>query len=106
MRNSSRPSLCRAAVIDENNRSWAVAALPADKTGRVVNDLQDVYPVVPGDNVLATLLNNLNPIVHPIGCMLNAGWIDTSGKDFYFHKHRTTLSVARAIKAVYDEVKL
>ncbi len=81
-----------------------LAAFPAKNRGRVINDLKDIYPVVPGENVLATSLNNLNPIVHPVGAILNAGWIDTLGKDFYFYKHGTTLSVARAIKAVYEEV--
>ena len=81
-----------------------LASFPARNTGRVVNDLKPIYPVVPGENVLATSLNNLNPIVHPVGTILNAGWIDTLGKDFHFYKHGTTLSIARAIKAVYEEV--
>jgi len=81
-----------------------LAAFPAKNTGRVINELKDIYPVVPGENVLATSLNNLNPIVHPVGTILNAGWIDTLGKDFHFYKHATTLSIARAIKAVYEEV--
>jgi len=82
-----------------------VAALPASETGRVLGDLRSMYPVEAGENVMATSVNNLNPIVHPIGCVLNAGWIDTLGKDFYFYGHGTTLSVARGIRAVYEEVK-
>jgi opine dehydrogenase len=81
-----------------------VAALPAKNTDRVVSDLKPIYPVVRGENVLATSLNNLNPIVHPIGTILNAGWIDTLGKDFYLYKQGTTISAARAIKAVYQDV--
>ncbi|MCL0092775.1 NAD/NADP octopine/nopaline dehydrogenase family protein [Dehalococcoidia bacterium] len=81
-----------------------VAAFPARNTGRVINDLKDIYPVVPGENILATSLNNVNPIVHPVGAVLNAGWIDTLHKDFYLYKLGTTLSVARAIKTVYEEV--
>ena len=81
-----------------------LAAFPAKNTARVVNDLKHLYPVVPGENVLATSLNNLNPIVHPVGTILNAGWIDTLGKGFYLYKQGTTLSAARAIKAVYEEV--
>jgi len=81
-----------------------LAAFPAKNTARVINDLKDVYPLVPGANVLATSLNNLNPIVHPVGAILNAGWIDTLQKDFHFYREGTTLSVARAIKAVYEEV--
>ncbi|MFB0508343.1 MAG: NAD/NADP octopine/nopaline dehydrogenase family protein [Thermodesulfobacteriota bacterium] len=82
-----------------------VAAMPASETERVLTDLRTLYPVAAGENVLATSMNNLNPIVHPVGCVLNAGWIDTLGKDFYFYRHGTTLSVARAIRAVYEEVK-
>ena len=82
-----------------------LAAFPAKETQRVVNDLKDVYPVVAGENVLATSLNNLNPIVHPVGCVLNAGWVDTLGKDFYLYRYGTTLSIARGIKAVFEEVK-
>jgi opine dehydrogenase len=82
-----------------------VAALPARETGRVLNDVRAMYPVAAGENVLATSINNLNPIVHPVGCLLNAGWIDTMGRDFHFYCHGTTLSVARGIRAVYEEVK-
>ncbi len=82
-----------------------IAALPTGEIGRVLHDLKDIYPVAAGENVLATSLNNLNPIVHPVGSILNAGWIDTLGKDFYFYRHGTTLSIARGIKAVYKEVK-
>lgn len=77
---------------------------PAKNTDRVINDLRDIYPVVPAENVLATSLNSLNPIVHCVSTLLNTGWIDTLGKDFYLYKHGMTLSVARAIKAVYEEV--
>lgn len=81
-----------------------LATFPAKNTARVVADLKSIYPVVRGENVLATSLNNLNPVVHPVGAILNAGWIDTLGKDFYLYKQGTTLSVAKAIKAVYEEV--
>ncbi len=82
-----------------------IATLPASEIERVLTDLRPLYPVAAGENVLATSMNNLNPIVHPVGCVLNAGWIDTLGKDFYFYRHGTTLSVARAVRAVYEEVK-
>ena len=81
-----------------------VSAFPAKDTDKVINRLKDIYPVVAVENVLATSLNNLNPIVHPVGAVLNAAWIDTLQQDFYFYKYGTTLSVARAIKTVYEEV--
>jgi len=82
-----------------------VSALPATKTNEVIEKLKDIYPVTGAENVLATSLNNLNPIVHPAGAVLNAAWIDTLGKEFYFYKHGTTLSVAKVIEAVYDETR-
>lgn len=87
---------------------WAVkmlfATLPAGNIHKVIEDVKDMYPVVPAENVLATTLNNLNPIVHPIGTVMNAGWVDTAGKDFYFYRDGNTLSVSRCIKKVYEEV--
>lgn len=87
---------------------WAVkmlmAALPAENSDKVIRDVRKMYPVVPAENVLATTLNNLNPIVHPVGTVMNAGWVDSAGKDFYFYRDGNTLSVSRCIKKVYEEV--
>ena len=87
---------------------WAVtlllATLPARDTERVMGDVEKMYPVVPGKNVLATTLNNLNPIVHPVGTVMNAGWVDTMGKDFYLYRDGNTLSISRGIKAIFEEV--
>jgi opine dehydrogenase len=87
---------------------WAVklllATLPAKNTHRVIKDVEKMYPVVPGENVFATSLNNLNPIVHPVGTVMNAGWVDTMGKGFYLYRDGNTLSISRGIKAVFEEV--
>jgi opine dehydrogenase len=87
---------------------WAVkllfATLPAKNINRIIDDVKNMYPVVAGENVLATSLNNLNPIVHPVGSVMNAGWIDSAGKDFYLYRDGTTLSISRGIKAVFEEV--
>ncbi|MBA7706820.1 Opine dehydrogenase [subsurface metagenome] len=87
---------------------WAVklllATLPAKNIDRVIDDVRKMYPVVAGENVLAASLNNLNPIVHPIGTVMNAGWIDAVGKDFYLYRDGNTLSTSKGIKAVFEEV--
>jgi opine dehydrogenase len=87
---------------------WAVklmlATLPTRHTQRVIKEVEALYPVVRGENVLATTLNNLNPIVHPVGTVMNAGWVDAAGKDFYLYRDGSTLSVARGIKRVFEEV--
>lgn len=81
-----------------------LATLPAKNVNKVINDVKNMYPVVAGENVLATSLNNLNPIVHPVGTIMNAGWIDTIGADFHFYREGNTLSISRGIKAVFEEV--
>jgi opine dehydrogenase len=87
---------------------WAVkllvASLPAKNIERVIKDVKEMYPVVAGENVLATTLNNLNPIVHPVGTIMNAGWVDSMGKDFYLYRDGNTLSISRGIKIVFEEV--
>jgi len=80
------------------------ATLPTKNIDRVIDGVKNMYPVVAGENVLATSLNNLNPIVHPIGTVMNAGWVDTIGKDFYFYRDGNTLSISRGIKAIFEEV--
>jgi opine dehydrogenase len=81
-----------------------LAALPSKETARVVKDLKDFYPVVAASNVLETSLNNLNPIVHPVGTVLNAGAVDSRKEGFHLYRDGTTPSIARAIKAVFEEV--
>jgi opine dehydrogenase len=81
-----------------------LAALPSKETARIVRELKDYYPVVAASNVLETSLNNLNPIVHPVGTILNAGAVDSKGEGFHLYRDGTTKSIARAIKAVFEEV--
>lgn len=87
---------------------WVVkmlfATLPARDVGGVIKDIQQMYPVVAAENVLATTLNNLNPVVHPVAAMMNAGAIETVGKDYSFNAMGSTLATARVIKAVFEEV--
>lgn len=80
------------------------ATLPSKNMSRVINDVKNMYPVVAGENVLATSLNNLNPVCHPVGTVMNAGWIDTIGKDFSLNAFGNTLSISRGIKVVFEEV--
>jgi len=81
-----------------------LATFPAKHVDRVVDEVKKMYPVVAGENVLATSLNNLNPIVHPVGTVMNAGWVDTLGKDFSLNRLGSTMSIARGIKRVFEEV--
>lgn len=81
-----------------------LAAFPGKNFGGIIDDVKHMYPVFPCQNVLATSLNNLNPIVHPIGTVMNAGWIDTIGEKFFFYRDGNTLSISRGIKRIFEEV--
>jgi opine dehydrogenase len=83
-----------------------LAALPAKETARVVKELKDYYPVEAASSVLETSLNNLNPIVHPVGTILNAGAVDSRQGEFHLYRDGTTRSVANAMKAIFEEVSL
>lgn len=90
-------------VISRERTTILFSTLPAKYVTKAIEDLQDYYPLVACENVLVTSLNNLNPIVHPPGCILSAAWVDTLQSDFYYYKHGTTQSTLKTIKAVYQE---
>lgn len=55
-----------------------VAAIPAFKTGMVVEKIQQAFStVIAGKNVLDTSLNNLNAIMHPGPTLLNTSMIES-----------------------------
>lgn len=68
---------------------WAVelqlATLPAKDANRIIEDVKNRYQVVAGKNVLATSLNNLNPVVHFVPRVVNADRIYSVGKDFHLY---------------------
>jgi len=76
--------------------------------GKYKNDLFDqikvLYPeIIRASSVLETGLSNINAIFHPPGMILNMGWIQRTGGDFYFYKEGITDGVGRATKAIDDE---
>jgi opine dehydrogenase len=81
-----------------------LATLPANNINEIIDDVKSMYQVVPAENVMATSLNNLNPIVHAVATVMNAGWIDIKGKDFYLYRDGNTLSASRGIKRIFEEV--
>lgn len=80
-----------------------VAALPASRTGEVLELLREFYPeAVPAQDVLDVALNNTNPCVHPPSTLLNAGRIEYAS-DFYLYVEGMTPSVRRVMRAVDQE---
>ena len=80
------------------------AAFPGKSTGRLVKDIQEVFPnVIPAENVLETGLSNINAIMHPAGMLGNSGWIESGGGDFYYYREGITPAIAAWIEEVDRE---
>jgi opine dehydrogenase len=82
-----------------------VAALPAARTRSFLEKTAPVFPqFTAADNVWATSVNNLNPIVHPPMVLFNAGRIEsTGGKGWNLYADGATESVARVMLAMDEE---
>jgi len=98
---SDGPALARIFRIKE---SVPVAALPASRTGEVLDKLRVAFPqFIDGVSVLHTGLNNMGAIFHPALTLLNAGRIESTLGDFQFYIDGVTRSVARALEVLDRE---
>ncbi|MCD4673435.1 MAG: NAD/NADP octopine/nopaline dehydrogenase family protein [Anaerolineaceae bacterium] len=92
------------ARIFRTKNAVPLAALPANRTQRVLDAINDVYPeFIDGINVLNTGLNNMGAIFHPALTILNAGRIESTLGDFQFYIDGVTPSVARVLEALDRE---
>jgi opine dehydrogenase len=81
-----------------------LAALPATRTGFVLESIHHAYPqFIDGVDVLHTSLNNMGAIFHPALTLLNAGWIEATHGDFQFYIDGITPSVARVLEVLDRE---
>lgn len=78
----------------------SLAAIPSRDTDAIIADLKDVYPqLIPEKNVLATGMDNINTIVHPLPVLMNTGRIE-SGIRYKHYREGITPSIGRAIEAM------
>jgi len=91
-------------VIKREKEGLPFAAFPAARTAEVLRKVNEALPsVAQAVNVLETSINNVNPISHPAGVIMNAGWIEhTSGK-FSFYLEGQTPSISRVAKKMDEE---
>ncbi len=85
-------------------RFVSVGTFPAQRTDRVADILDDLYPgidVMP--NVLAAGLSNPNPTLHCLGVLLSASRIEYSHGEFYYYEEGMTPHVCQAIEAIDAE---
>lgn len=81
-----------------------LSALPGRRTGDILADVRRVYDFIqPAKNVLQTMLQNANPVIHPAVTLLNAARIEQTKGDFCFYEDGVTPAVGRVMKGVDDE---
>jgi len=81
-----------------------LAALPATRTGHVLEAICQAYPqFIPAPNVLHTSLDNMGAIFHPAITLLNAGWIESTKGDFQFYIDGVTPSTAQVLEELDRE---
>jgi len=81
----------------------ALATVPGNKGPLVCEKIKDLYPFVLKKTVVETGLGHLTPLLHPAGCLLNAGRIERSHGEFYMYEEGMTPSVVRVIEALDQE---
>jgi opine dehydrogenase len=101
---ASRSTGPAEARIFRRKNSVPLAALPAVRTGHVLEAVSEAYPqFIPAPNVIHTSLDNMGAIFHPALTLLNAGWIERTKGDFQFYIDGVTRSTARTLKVLDRE---
>lgn len=83
---------------------FTFAAFPGKYQAELMEIVKRVYPMIePVVNVLETGFMNGSTILHPVGMIMNAGWIEHTGGGFMYYSEGVTSAIARAMQAVDDE---
>ncbi len=80
-----------------------LAAVPGNQGRAVFDKVTGLYPFALKKTVIETGMGHLTPLLHPAGCLLNAGRIERSHGEFYMYEEGMTPSVVRVIEALDRE---
>lgn len=81
-----------------------ISTLPSSEIDRVHEVFCQVYDFTEkAKNVFQTILQNGNPVIHPVVTLLNAGRIESTKGNFFFYEDGVMPSVGRLMKAVDEE---
>ncbi len=91
-----------------DKKKFLASAFPANNNSEFLNQVNSLYDgaATSTRDALGTFLNNLNPVAHPCGILLNAGRIESAHmnrQDYYMYREGVTPSVAKVIEAVERE---
>ncbi|WP_175288408.1 NAD/NADP-dependent octopine/nopaline dehydrogenase family protein [Salinicoccus roseus] len=80
------------------------SAYPSSDTEKMMEKLGVLYDtLVPAANIIETALNNGNPESHPAPSILNTGFIDNHGEEFYLYRDGVTHHTVKVIEAIDEE---
>lgn len=77
-----------------------LASIPGNNGKVVYEKLKEFYPFDLKNSVVETGLGHLTPLLHPVGCLLNAGRIERSHGEFYMYEEGMTPSVVKVIESL------
>jgi len=80
-----------------------LAAVPGNQSPVVFEKITGLYPFALKKTVIETGMGHLTPLLHPAGCLLNAGRIERSHGEFYMYEEGMTPAVVRVIEALDQE---
>lgn len=90
--------------INRVKRSVPVAAIPCDRTGEVIAQLEPWYPQFnPAECTLETSLANVGAVVHPAITLFNTARIENTQGRFEFYVDGVSPGVAQVLEAVDRE---
>ncbi len=83
---------------------FGAGVFPAERSDEVLAVLKDLYSGVGAfRDVLEAGLSNCNPVIHPLGVLMNAGRIEYSRGEFWYYEEGVTPPTARAMEALDAE---
>ncbi len=80
-----------------------LASIPGMNGKIVYKKLKGLYPFDLKNSLVETGLGHLTPLLHPAGCLLNAGRIERSHGEFFMYEEGMTPSVVRVIESLDRE---
>ncbi len=87
-----------------NLSSFGIGVFPSVHTEKIIKIFKNLYPATCGyRDIIEAGLSNCNPVIHPLGVLMNAGRIEYARGEFWYYEEGITTSTARAMEVLDDE---